>query len=125
MARVARSVAALAAVARRAPRSDGLALSRTAAVQIRGPVVHDALALDELSHHGAVSIVLFLAVWAVAAALLGLVARWARAERLTAGLLLALATGAWLYVLNGVSILSSARSRRTRRSTRRPRSRRS
>jgi lysyl-tRNA synthetase class 2 len=37
--------------------------------------------------------------------LLGLLARWARAERLTAGLLLAPAVGAWLYALNGVSIL--------------------
>ena len=74
-------------------------------VSVPGPVVHDALALDELSQHGSVSVVLYLVVWAVAAALLGAVARWARAERLTAGMLLALAVAGWLYALNGVSIL--------------------
>jgi lysyl-tRNA synthetase, class II len=70
-----------------------------------GPAVHDALALDELSKHGSVSIVLYLLVWATAAALLGLLARWARLERLTAGLLLGLGVGGWLYAVNGVSIL--------------------
>ena len=70
-----------------------------------GPVVHDALALDELSHHGSVPLALYLAVWGAAALLLGLVARWARAERVTAGLLLGAGVGAWLYALNGVSIL--------------------
>jgi lysyl-tRNA synthetase, class II len=70
-----------------------------------GPLVHDALALDELSRHGSVPGVVFLLVWAGAALLLGLLARWARTERLTAGLLLAAAVCAWLYVLNGVSIL--------------------
>jgi lysyl-tRNA synthetase, class II len=74
-------------------------------VSLRGPAVHDALALDELSRHGSVSVLLYLVVWGAAAALLGLLARWARAERLTAGLLLGPAVGAWLYVLNGVSIL--------------------
>ena len=105
MVRVARSVAAVAL-------SLGVLVSATGWLYLARPVVHvpglpvrDALALDELSKHGGVSIVLFLAVWGVAAAILGLVARWARAERLTAGLLLALGTGAWLYVLNGVSIL--------------------
>jgi lysyl-tRNA synthetase, class II len=70
-----------------------------------GPVVRDALALDELSHHGSVSIALYLLVWAAAACLLGLLARWARAERLTAGMLLGPAVAAWLYAVNGVSIL--------------------
>ena len=74
-------------------------------VSALGPPVHDALALDELSRHGSVPGVVFLLVWGVAALLLGLLARWARAERLTAGLLLAAAVCAWLYVLNGVSIL--------------------
>ena len=37
--------------------------------------------------------------------LLGLVARWARADGLTAGLLLGPAVGGWLYALNGSSIL--------------------
>ena len=74
-------------------------------VSIPGPRVQDALALDELSKHGSVSIVLFLAVWGIAAALLGVLARWAGADRLTAGLLLGPAVGAWLYLQNGVSIL--------------------
>ena len=106
MARVARSIVAVVLSLGVLVAATGLALSR-AACGARSAVsaVRDALALDELSKHGGVSIVLFLAVWGVAAALLGLVARWARAERLTAGLLLALGTGAWLYVLNGVSIL--------------------
>jgi lysyl-tRNA synthetase, class II len=70
-----------------------------------GPIVHDALALDELSHHGSVPLLLYLAVWGAAALVLGLAARWAGADRLTAGLLLATGVGGWLYALNGVSIL--------------------
>jgi lysyl-tRNA synthetase, class II len=70
-----------------------------------GPVVHDALPLDELSGHGSVAVPVYLAVWGAAAVLLALLARWAGADRLTAGLLLAPAAGAWLYALNGVSIL--------------------
>ena len=75
------------------------------AVDAPGPVVRDALALDELSHHGSVSIALYVVVWGAAACLLGLLARWARAERLTAGMLLGPAVAAWLYAVNGVSIL--------------------
>ena len=70
-----------------------------------GPVVHDALALDELSHHGSVPLLVYLMVWGVAAVLLGLVARWLQTERVTAGVLLGVAVGGWLYALNGVSIL--------------------
>jgi len=74
-------------------------------VRVPGPVVHDALPLDELSRHGSVSVVVYVLVWGVAAALVGLLARWARAERLTAGMLLAPAVAGWLYAVNGVSIL--------------------
>jgi lysyl-tRNA synthetase class 2 len=74
-------------------------------VSLPGPVVHDALALDELSQHGSVPLVLYLLVWALAAVLLGALARWARADRLTAGMLLAPAVAGWLYSVNGVSIL--------------------
>lgn len=70
-----------------------------------GPAIHDALALDELSRHGGVPLAVYLLVWGTAAALLALLARWARAERLTAGILLAAAVGGWLYAVNGVSIL--------------------
>jgi lysyl-tRNA synthetase class 2 len=105
MARVARSVAAVALALGVLVAATGWLYLARPAVHAPGPAVRDALALDELSRHSAVSIVLFVAVWGVAAALLGLVARWAHVERLTAGLLLALGTGVWLYVLNGVSIL--------------------
>ena len=70
-----------------------------------GPAIHDALALDELSRHGSVPLPMYLLVWGAAAALLALLARWARAERLTAGILLGAAVGGWLYAVNGVSIL--------------------
>jgi lysyl-tRNA synthetase class 2 len=70
-----------------------------------GPRVADALPLDELSRTAGVPLLLFVVVWAGAGALLGLLARWARAERLTAGLLLGLGVGAWAYVANGVAIL--------------------
>src|SRR3989442_5297045 len=55
-----------------------------------GPPVTDALPLDELSRRSAVPLLVFLAVWITAALLLGLIARAARADRLTAGLMLAL-----------------------------------
>jgi lysyl-tRNA synthetase, class II len=105
MVRVARSIAAVVlSLALLVAATGWLYLARPA-VHVPGLGIRDALALDELSRHSSVSIILFVAVWGVAAALLGLVARWAHAERLTAGLLLALGTGVWLYVLNGVSIL--------------------
>ena len=71
-----------------------------------GPQVHDALALDELPHRAGVPLAIYVAVWAGAAVLLGLLARWAGADGLAAGLLLGLAVGGWLYALNGVSILT-------------------
>ena len=57
------------------------------------------------SHHASVPLLLFLGVWIVAGVLLALLARWARVERLTAGLLLATGVVGWHYALNGVSIL--------------------
>jgi lysyl-tRNA synthetase class 2 len=69
------------------------------------PRVGDALPLDELSAHSALPLPSFLLVWTIAAVLLGLLARWARAERLTAALLLAIAVGSWAYATTGVSIL--------------------
>jgi lysyl-tRNA synthetase class 2 len=70
-----------------------------------GMHVHDALALDELSRRSGIPLVIYVAVWGLAGVLLGLVARWARADGLTAGLLLGPAVGGWLYALNGASIL--------------------
>ena len=72
---------------------------------IGGPRVGDALPLDELPRHSAVSLPVFLAVWGCAAVLLALLARWARTERLTAALLLAGAVGGWTYAATGSSIL--------------------
>jgi lysyl-tRNA synthetase class 2 len=70
-----------------------------------GPQVGDALPLDELPGHSALPLPSYLLVWAMAAVLLGLLACWARAERLTAALLLAIAVGSWAYATTGVSIL--------------------
>ncbi|HZR96024.1 MAG TPA: phosphatidylglycerol lysyltransferase domain-containing protein [Gaiellaceae bacterium] len=70
-----------------------------------GPGVHDALALDELSRRATSPLVLYVVVWAAAAVLVGLLARFAGADGLTAGLVLGPAVGGWLYLLNGVSIL--------------------
>ena len=71
-----------------------------------GPKVNDALPLDELSGHAGASVPLFLAVWTATAVMLALLARWAGAERLTAGLLLATGVGGWQYAVNGLSILT-------------------
>jgi lysyl-tRNA synthetase class 2 len=70
-----------------------------------GPAVTDALPLDELSRRSAVPLLVFLGVWVTAALLLGLIARASRAERLTAGLMLALAVGGWAYIATGISML--------------------
>ncbi len=70
-----------------------------------GLPVHDALPLDELSRRSAVPLLVFLVVWGAAAGLLGFVAHASRAERLTAGLLLALGVGGWMYLQTGVSLL--------------------
>jgi lysyl-tRNA synthetase class 2 len=52
------------------------------------------------------ALLLSLAVlWGAAGVLLALLARWAGAECLTAGLLLGPGVGAWLYAVNGFSIL--------------------
>src|SRR2546429_9659211 len=60
-----------------------------------GPAVADALPLDELSRRSAVPMLVFLCVWIAAASLLGFVVHAARAERLTAGVMLALGVGGW------------------------------
>jgi lysylphosphatidylglycerol synthetase-like protein (DUF2156 family) len=73
--------------------------------KLPGPPIQDALPLDELSRRSAVPLLVFLAVWAAAAALLAWIAYASRADRLTAGLLLALGVGAWAYLQTGVSLL--------------------
>jgi lysyl-tRNA synthetase, class II len=69
-----------------------------------GPPVTDALPLDELSRRSAVPLLVFVGVWAAAALSLGVIARIIRAERLTAGLMLALGVGGWGYLQTGVSL---------------------
>ena len=105
MIRVARTAAAVALAAMLLLAAAGWLYVLRPHDSLPGPAVRDALPLDELSRHGSVSVTLYLLVWGGAAALLGLLTRWARVERLTAGLLLALATGGWLYAVNGISIL--------------------
>jgi lysyl-tRNA synthetase, class II len=70
-----------------------------------GPAITDALPLDELSRRSAVPLLVFLAVWIGAAALLGVIVALLRTERLTAGLMLALGVGGWTYLAMGASLL--------------------
>lgn len=105
MARVARSLSAGAGALAVVLAATGWLYLVRPHVSLPGPVVHDALPLDELSGHARVPLLLYLAVWIPAAVLLGLIARWARAERLTAALLLAIGVGGWTYFVNGMSIL--------------------
>lgn len=72
---------------------------------LAGPRIRDALPLDELPRHDSVSLVLFVAVWGAAGVAVGLLARRARIERLTAALLAALATGLWLFATTWVSLV--------------------
>jgi lysyl-tRNA synthetase class 2 len=103
--RLARTLAAaFASLAVVAGATGWLYLLRPVAA-LPGPLVHDALPLDELSGHAKAPLLLVLAVWLVAGGLLGAIVRWARVERLTAALLLALGVGGWMYLVNGLSIL--------------------
>jgi lysyl-tRNA synthetase, class II len=74
-------------------------------ISLPGPSIRDALPLDELSKHSTAPLLLFVGIWAIAALLLGSLARFARAERLTAAALLALGVGVWTYFANGFSLL--------------------
>jgi lysyl-tRNA synthetase class 2 len=72
---------------------------------LAGPRLRDALPLDELPRHDSVSLMLFVAVWALAGIIIGLLVRRARIERLTAALLTALTVGAWLFATTWVSLV--------------------
>jgi lysyl-tRNA synthetase class 2 len=74
-------------------------------VSLPGPVVRDALPLDELPRHDGVPLLLFAAVWVSVALLMAGLARAFRAERLTGAVLLALAVWGWTYASVGVSLL--------------------
>jgi len=71
---------------------------------IGGPRIGEALPLDELSRHDAAPLLWFVVVWLAVAAMLGLYARWARVDRLTAALLLGIAVGAFTYLETAISI---------------------
>ncbi|MGE5131996.1 MAG: bifunctional lysylphosphatidylglycerol flippase/synthetase MprF [Gemmatimonadota bacterium] len=70
-----------------------------------GPRVTDALPLDELPGHDSVPLLIYLAVFGLAATALGLAARALRLDRLTAGLGLAAGTGGWLLLADAFSLL--------------------
>jgi len=72
---------------------------------LAGPKIRDALPLDELPRHDSVSLLLFLGVWGAGGIAVGLLARRARIERLTAALLGALGTGLWLFATTWVSLV--------------------
>jgi lysyl-tRNA synthetase class 2 len=93
-------VMALAVVLLTAAATGWLYLLRGSASHWPGPRVADALPLDELPGHDGVPLTLYVAAFAAAGVLLGLVARAARLDRLTAGLVLAVGTGAWLLVVD-------------------------
>jgi lysyl-tRNA synthetase class 2 len=72
--------------------------------RVPGPRVGEALPLDELSKHAAAPLLWFTVVWGALGVLLALYARWARIERLTAVLLLALAVGLFVYLETALSV---------------------
>ena len=69
-----------------------------------GPKLGEALPLDELAKHSSAPLVWFVAIWLAAALTLGLYARYARLERLTAALLIGVGIGLFGYLQTGVSI---------------------
>jgi len=70
-----------------------------------GPVVHDALPLDELPGHDRIPLAVYVAAFGVAGLALGLAARALRLDRLAAGLGLAAGTGVWLFFIDAVCLL--------------------
>jgi lysyl-tRNA synthetase, class II len=71
---------------------------------VPGPSIADALPLDELPHRSGVPLLAFVAVWATAGLTLGMLARVARVERLSAALTLALAVGSYSFAATGLSL---------------------
>ncbi|HEY6836957.1 MAG TPA: phosphatidylglycerol lysyltransferase domain-containing protein [Gaiellaceae bacterium] len=69
-----------------------------------GPQLPLALPLDELANRAALPLLVFLAVWGSAGLILGMLARGARLERLTAALVLAVGVGTFEFLALGVSL---------------------
>ncbi len=74
-------------------------------VALPGPLVHERSRSTSSRSTGACRSSSICSCGAQPRRLLGAIARWARLERLAAGLLLGLGVGGWLYAVNGVSIL--------------------
>ena len=70
-----------------------------------GPRVTDVLPLDELPGHDSVPLVVCVAAFAAGGVMLGLVARAAGLDRLTAAWALAAGTGIWLLAVDAFSLL--------------------
>lgn len=77
---------------------------RAAVANWPGPRVTDALPLDELPGHDGVPLIVYIAAFAIAGLMLGLLARAVRLDRLTAGLAFAVGTGVWLLAVDAFSL---------------------
>ena len=82
-----------------------LYLLRVGVAGWHGPRVADALPLDELPGHDSVPLAVYVAAFATAGLMLGVVARALRLDRLTAGLALAAGTGAWLLLVDAFCLV--------------------
>ena len=82
-----------------------LYLLRAGVTHWPGPRVADALPLDELPGHDRIPLVIYIVAFGIAGVTLGFVARAARLDRLTAGLALAAGTGAWLLLVDALSLV--------------------
>ena len=71
---------------------------------VPGPLLAEVLPLDELAHHAAVPLAVFIGVWTAAGAVLGLIARSTRIDRLAVGLMLGVCVGVLEYVADAISI---------------------
>lgn len=79
-------------------------LNLAAAWRVPGGNLGDALPLYELSRRSGSAALVFIPTWAVAAVVLGLLARRLRAGRLTAAVSLSVGVGAWCYLTTAVSL---------------------
>src|SRR5690348_531035 len=66
--------------------------------------MRQALPLDELAKHASAPLPWFMLVWTIGGVLLAAIARWARIDRLTAALVLGLATNVFVYLVTGTSL---------------------
>src|SRR2546422_9927152 len=79
-------------------------LLRTPTAHWPGPRISDALPLEELAGFDRIPLVVYLLAWAAVALSLGLLVRRLRVERLTAGVVLFLAVGVELLLIDTFSL---------------------